>query len=160
MTPAGRTWTIATTSGYTASGYLPAWAEEDPSRTGVRPERLDIELSGLTHEAAFGGQFMRVCPAAVDPGQDSVVFAGSIQCGPHVGDDLRPRDPVVNIQLVDDLWLIDLDPAGVAEVAAHFHDFAELLLTKVVPELSAARADWAPHHPVGHPQASARPKAA
>jgi len=37
-------------------------------------------------------------------------------------------------------------------VAQKFHDFADLLLNKVAPELAAARADWAEHHPEHHPQ--------
>ena len=38
------------------------------------------------------------------------------------------------------------------EVAQKFHDFADLLLNKVAPELAAARADWAEQHPEHHPQ--------
>lgn len=147
LVPSHRTWTITTTNGCTVSGYLPPWAEEDPSRTGVDPERLVIELDDLTHETTFGGQLMRLWPAAMDPGQDSVALAGSIRCSPRIGDDSEPHDPVVNIQMFDDLWLMNLDPPGVAEVAAKLHDFADLLLNKVAPELAAARADWAQHHP-------------
>lgn len=50
--PPGRTWTITTTAGDTVSGYLPGWAEQDPSRTGLRPERLDIEQKPAHPQAA------------------------------------------------------------------------------------------------------------
>src|SRR5262245_12974047 len=70
--PPARTWAITTTSGHTASGYLPAWAHEDPSTTGVPPGRLPAALADITHEAPFGGQLLHVNPAAAEPGQDAV----------------------------------------------------------------------------------------
>jgi hypothetical protein len=151
LVPSGRTWAITTVSGYTASGYLPDWAQEDPSKTGVAPDRLPIELSDMTHEASFGGQFVRVCPGAEDPGEDSVVLIALMQCSPFVEDDPGARVPLVNVQIFDDIWIMNLDPSGVAEVAEKFHSFAELLVNKVAPELSAARAEWAEHVSVRNP---------
>jgi hypothetical protein len=142
----GRTWTIATTTGITFSGYLPSWADADPSRTDVPLEELHIELSDISHEASFDGQLMRVSPAGIDPGEDSVVLAPTIQCSPYV-ENSQPHVPVVNIKIFDDLWITDLDPAGAAEVAEKFRNFADLLSNKVVPQLAAARADWAERRP-------------
>src|SRR5882757_145781 len=150
--PQGRTWAITTTNGFTASGYLPAWAEEDPSKTGVAPQRLHIELSDVTHETSFGGQFIRICSDGENPGQDSPVLLAHMQCSPHADDDPEPRVPVVSIQILDDTWIMNLGESGVVEVAEKFHDFADLLINKVAPELAAARADWAEHHPEHHPQ--------
>lgn len=39
-TTRSRTWQVTTTNGHTTTGYLPAWADEDPSRTGVPVGRL------------------------------------------------------------------------------------------------------------------------
>jgi hypothetical protein len=47
---------------------------------------------------------------------------------------------------------MNLGESEVIEVAEKFHDFADLLINKVAPKLSAARADWAEHHPENHPQ--------
>jgi len=140
--PPGRTWDITTDSGFTATGYLPAWAETDPSKTGVPLDRLRAELSDLCHEAPFGGQFMRVSPAGVDPGTDAVVLGGSINCSPYDQDPMS-RVPVANIQVFDDLWIMNLDPPGVVAIAAQFQAFADLLIRKVAPDLAAARDDWA-----------------
>ncbi|MGC5361972.1 DUF6907 domain-containing protein [Streptomyces sp. DT24] len=93
---------------------------------------------------------MRMCPGAVDPGEDSVVFAAEMQCRPYTGGDSGSRVPVLNIQVFDDMWFTDLDPAGIAEVAAQFRCFADLLENRAVPELTAARADWERHHRLRH----------
>lgn len=145
LVSSSRTWIISTTNGETMSGYLPAWAEEDPSKSDVAPDQLAVELSDITHEAAFGGQFMRVCPGAQDPGVDTAMLIALMQCIPFVGDDTETRLPLVNVQVVDDLWITDLDPSGVLEVAEKFRSFADLLVDTVAPSLSAARAEWTEH---------------
>ncbi|WP_405592652.1 DUF6907 domain-containing protein [Streptomyces sp. NBC_01190] len=145
LAPSGQTWAITTTDGHTVSGYLPDWAQEDPSKTGVAPDRLPIELSDMTHEASFGGQLIRVCPAAEDPGEDSAVFTALMQCSPFVEDNPEARVPLVNIRIFEDFWITNLDPSGVVEAAERFRDFADLLTNKVAPELSAARSAWAEH---------------
>lgn len=50
-----RSWTISTSSGVEASGYLPEWAEKDPTDTGVPLERFSIALADITHRAPFEG---------------------------------------------------------------------------------------------------------
>lgn len=141
----GRTWTITTTEGYAATGYLPAWAEEDPSKTGVAPERLAMELADISHRAPVSGQMMSItCDDT--PGTDTVVFWGSIDCNPH-SEDSEVRIPVVHLQLVDDYWFDDLGPDQLAEIAAQLREQADRLDREVRPQLIAAREDWAAHHP-------------
>lgn len=141
--PSGRTWSIVTTTGERVSGFLPAWAEDDPSRTGVDPGRLHIALSDVTHETFFGGQFVPVCQGAQEEGEDSAVLSAVMRCRPFATDDRTSvTAPLVSIQLVDDFWIRDLDPPGVIEAAGQFRGFADLLLTTVAPALTAARTDW------------------
>ena len=147
---ASRAWAISTTNGETMTGYLPTWAQDDPSKSGVAPDQLAVELSGITHEATFGGQFMRVCPGAEDPGEDTAVLIALIQCAPFAGDGTEARPPLVNVQVLDDFWIMNLDPSGVLEVAATFRSFADLLVNTVAPSLSAAHAEWTEH--VSDPQ--------
>jgi hypothetical protein len=52
----GRTWTVTTTSGHTLTGHLPAWADTDPSTTGIPLERLGAHLADIRHHTAFPGQ--------------------------------------------------------------------------------------------------------
>lgn len=49
----GRSWVIATSSGYAATGYLPGWAEGDPSESGVTLERVGVKLADMCHRAPF-----------------------------------------------------------------------------------------------------------
>lgn len=138
----GRTWTIATTSGYTATGYLPDWAEADPSQTDVPPDRLHIALADVTHQAVFGGQLMRVACGTTGQAADTAVLLGGIECRPFP-EDSEPRAPVVAVQIVDDYWIRDLDPSGVLTVAGQFRAFADLLATQVAPALEEAVSEWA-----------------
>jgi hypothetical protein len=88
----GRTWSISTTGGFTLTGYLPPWADEDPSDTGVPLERLSVTLIDLAHRRPFAGQRMRVHhPArAGDDGQagesEESLFDGHITCYPYSED--------------------------------------------------------------------------
>lgn len=144
--PSGRIWAITTTDGCTAWGYLPAWAETDPSAAGVSLAELPIRLSDMSHRAPFPGQCV---PVTCDdgPAEDTEIFWGSIDCNPHLG---APElsTPVVNIRIIDDYWLNDLDPNGVADLAAQLRAQADRLDNEVRPRLIAARADWNAHHPV------------
>ena len=145
----GRTWTITTTVGKSVIGYLPDWAEGDPSATGVPLKRLSPELDDIRHHAAFDGQFVRVhSPTAGRDKDDTTeerIFCGSIECHPYA-EDPDPRVPVVNIAIIGDLWINDLDPTGLADVAAKLRAQADRLDNEVRPALVAARDDWAAHH--------------
>lgn len=139
--PASRRWEIVATDGRAVSGRLPSWAQEDPSRTDVNPERLQIAVADVVHEASFGGYWARVCPAGIDPGQDSVILAAHLQLCPHA-DDAQAREPAVHVHLADDVWIKDLSPDAVANLAETLHDFAHLLTDRVAPGLTAAHTEW------------------
>jgi len=77
-----------------------------------------------------------------------------MQCAPYAcGDGPAASVPRVSVQLLDDLWVKGLDPAGVVETAEKFRRFADLLVTTVAPALFAARGDWAAHVPARPAQA-------
>ncbi|UWE07496.1 DUF6907 domain-containing protein [Actinacidiphila bryophytorum] len=139
----GRMWVIGTAGGPTVRGYLPGWADVDPSRTGVPPEALHIALSDITHQAAFGGQLLHVVRGA-ELAEESVGLVAYVECRP-VADDSGPCGPVVSVQIVDDWWIRDLDPAAVSETAARFRAFADLLDGEVAPALADAIAEWTTH---------------
>ncbi|MBD0739057.1 DUF6907 domain-containing protein [Streptomyces sp. CBMA29] len=138
------TWTITTTIGYTATGYLPVWADDDPSATDVPPQRFATELADITHHQAFSGQLMAVSVTDA-PGTETVILSGSIDCAPY-SEDPTARLPVVNLQLVDDYWLHNLDPDQLATIATQLRTQADHLDHEVRPALIAARDDWTTHH--------------
>jgi hypothetical protein len=140
-----RTWVIATASGEAMTGYLPGWAEEDPSQAGVPAERLPAVLADITHYADMGGLIVPVVRAQ-DPAHDAPVMAVSIECKPFP-EDGDPLTPVVNVQVTDDYWIKNLDPAGVADLGQRLRTLAERLITTVAPTLAAARTDWTRRHP-------------
>ncbi len=144
-----RTWAVSTTGGEVVRGYLPWWAEDDPTRTGVRPERLHIELAAIGHQANRGGLIVPVTQG-VDPATDAGVFVVTIDCRPF-GEDGDPDLPVVNVQVVDDWWITDLDPAGVTELGRRLRALADHLTDTVAPELTTARQDWTAHHHTDDP---------
>ncbi|CAG6392299.1 hypothetical protein SCOCK_160081 [Actinacidiphila cocklensis] len=49
------TWAITTSDGAVTSGYLPAWAEDDPTEIGVPEEELPQRLAQVNHRAFFEG---------------------------------------------------------------------------------------------------------
>ncbi|MFJ1585507.1 DUF6907 domain-containing protein [Streptomyces sp. NPDC088197] len=140
----GRTWEIASTDNYTATGYLPTWAEDDPSTSGVSLARLFVLLGDMCHQAHFDGQRMRVAHAR-EPGEESAVFSGTIDCTPYA-EDTAGRLPVANVWIVDDYWVNGLDPTGLATFAAQLRAQADYLDREVYPLLVAARAEWTARH--------------
>jgi anti-sigma regulatory factor (Ser/Thr protein kinase) len=141
------TWTITTADGSTTSGYLPAWAEDDPTEAGVPADELPSRLTQINHRSFFEGPTMPiVAPDLWDGIEEDAVFEGSIDCNPY-DEDPRLRVPVVNLQVSPGRWIPALDPHSLAEVAAKLHAHADLLEAKVRPALVAARVDWAAHHP-------------
>ncbi|WP_031512567.1 DUF6907 domain-containing protein [Streptomyces sp. NRRL F-5123] len=143
--PPTQTWTITTTTGYTAAGYLPPWAETDPSTTDIPPHHLATELADLTHHQPFPGQRIAVTLTDDQPAPETVILSGSIDCAPY-SEDPTSREPVANLQLVDDYWLTNLDPNQLATIAAQLRTQADHLDHQVRPALIAARNDWTAHH--------------
>jgi hypothetical protein len=140
----GRTWNITTTNGYTTTGHLPAWAEDDPSTTGIPPQHLGTELAGINHHQPFPGQSVTVS-VTDDPGIGAVILSGSIDCAPY-SEDPASRQPVVNLQLIDDYWFLNLTPEQLTTLAAQLRAQADHLDHTVRPALTAAREDWTTHH--------------
>jgi hypothetical protein len=139
-------WTITTVNGLQTSGYLPAWAEDDPSEVGVPLEMLGVRLADVSHRGFFEGQIIDVvAPDAHGKAEEEAVFEVSIDCTPYA-EDPELRVPVANIQAYPERWILGLDPTGVAEVAAKLRAQADRLDHEVHPALIAARADWAAHH--------------
>jgi hypothetical protein len=149
-TSPSRTWSISTTGGFTITGYLPSWADEDPSNTDVPLEKLSIELIDLAHWKPFDGQTMRVHhPAHADgdgkagEGEEDV-FDGTINCYPY-SEDPRERTPFANVRLVDDFWMNNLTPENLTKLAAQLRAQADYFERDIVPALEGARSDWDAH---------------
>ncbi|WP_433891351.1 DUF6907 domain-containing protein [Streptomyces sp. CA-111067] len=141
------TWTVTTTAGFTAAGYLPAWADHDPSEIGVPLERLHAVLADVSHRAAFDGPLVPVWSPERDGDglREERVLWGAIGCRPYA-EDQEPRIPVVDIAIVDDYWINGLDPDDLADLAAKLRAQADHMEHEVLPQLVAARGDWAAHH--------------
>jgi hypothetical protein len=139
-----RTWVVTTSSGEAVSGYLPGWAEHDPSTMDVAMGRLPAVLADITHHADLGGLIMPVARAQ-EPAQNAPVLAVSIQCKPFP-EDGDPHIPVVNVQVTDDFWISDLDPAAVTDLGQRLRTLGERLVTTVAPTLATARTDWTHRH--------------
>lgn len=142
-----RIWTVTTVNGQDVIGYLPPWAEDDPSRTGVPVERLGKVLADVCHSARFSGQTVRASRTETD----IVILGGSIDHHPYTDDPdlpvLSAGVPVAHLQIVDDHWVHDLDPWALGAIAAKLRAQADYLDHEVRPALTAARADWtAAHH--------------
>ncbi|WP_328915282.1 MULTISPECIES: helix-turn-helix domain-containing protein [unclassified Streptomyces] len=138
--PAG-TWTLTTTNGYTATGHLPGWAEDDPSADGVPLDRLSAQLADITHRAPFDGLCVQAVHGA-GPAEPNEILSGSIECVPYA-DHPEPNIPVVNLRIIDDHWITSLGPTQLADLATALRTHADHLDHHVAPALTAARDDWA-----------------
>ncbi|NEA73825.1 hypothetical protein [Streptomyces sp. SID13588] len=143
-TPEVSTWSITTESGATVSGYLPAWTEDDPSKTDLPDGKLHLRLSDVTHYQAFPGQPMVInTPFGIDGGRDIYeenVFCATITCSPHSPTPAH-RVPTATITVVEDCVMEDLDPQGVTDVAAKLRAQADRL-DQVAQQLADASTDW------------------
>ena len=140
-------WTIAAEGGSVTSGYLPAWAEDDPSEVDVPLDLLPSRLADINHRSFFEGAMMPLTTSdARDGAEEDALFEGSIDCNPYDAD-ARLRVPVVNLQVCLGRWILGLDPQGLAEVASKLRAQADRLHDEVLPALIAARDDWATRHP-------------
>ena len=140
-------WTITTTNGAKTTGYLPDWAEDDPSEVGVPLDLLSQRLSEVGHRSFFEGAMMPL--ATTDrrgDAEDDAVFEGSIDCNPY-DTDTRLRVPVVNIQVCLGRWILGLDPQELGDIAVKLRAQADRLHDEVLPALIAAREDWATRQP-------------
>ncbi|WP_329175156.1 DUF6907 domain-containing protein [Streptomyces sp. NBC_01477] len=141
----GRTWRISTNGGITLTGYLPPWADEDPSESDVPLEELSVKLVDLAHWRPFDGQMMRIHNPAHADGADLVaeasLFDGHVTCHPY-SDDPQERTPYADVRVVDDLWLNHLTPEDLTRLTAQLRAQADHIENDVTPLLEAARGDW------------------
>jgi hypothetical protein len=141
----GRRWVIATTTDVTVEGYLPEWADCDPSMSELPLDLLSFRLADLCHRDVFEGLSLRVRspPSEGEFGrvEKKQVLWGTIDCCPYA-EEPELRQPLVNVALIGDFWIRDLDPDGVAELAALLRAHADRLDHEVLPRLVAARVDW------------------
>lgn len=146
-------WTISTLNGLEVSGYLPDWAEDDPSEAHVLPSQLPLRLAQVEHRTFFEGQTVNLAKTPQgNIAEEEVVFGGSIDCTPFAADPLS-RLPVANIQVCPTCWIVGLDPDGIADIAAKLRAQADHLEHEVRPALTAAREDWEARHPGREPAA-------
>lgn len=139
-------WAITTTTGSAVRGYLPAWAEDDPSEAGVPPNLLPPTLAGICHRSLFEGQLFTVVPAGErGEAQDEAVFEARITCRPYAPAP-AVHVPVVDIEVYPGHWLLGLDAVGVTMVAAKLRAHADRLERDVRSALVTAHADWTAHH--------------
>jgi hypothetical protein len=143
LVPPGRTWTITTRDGYTVRGYLPGWAEEDPSQVGIPSDRLSDTLHDVIHRATFDGELIRLARGGYGPGEHTWVFGGHIECILDADD--RPPVPTASIHFFEDYWLSGLGPNQLARFAAQLRAQADRLDDDVRPRLAAYQADWSAH---------------
>jgi anti-sigma regulatory factor (Ser/Thr protein kinase) len=139
------TWTLTTTQGTVTTGYLPDWAEDDPSETDVAPELLPARLAAINHRTVFEGQYMSVrAPDATGKAEEEEIFGASIDCNPY---DENPahRVPIANLQVLPDFWISALSPADLTAIIGQLRSQADRLETEVHPALTAAREDWINH---------------
>ena len=141
-------WTITTEGGSVMSGYLPEWAEDDPSEAGLPVGLLPARLAGINHRNFFEGTMMPLTTTDTrdDDAEEDAVFEGSIDCNPY-DEDPRLRVPVVNIQVCLGRWILGLGPQELADIAVKLRAQADRLHDEVLPALITARDDWATHHP-------------
>jgi hypothetical protein len=153
--PTRPTWTIATTHDLAVTGYLPAWADDDPSTTQVPLGLLHVRLADICHRAVFEGLPLQVRspPSHGEAGQlaQEQVLWGTIDCTPYA-EDPEPRIPVVNLAVIEDYWINHLDPDELTEIATALRIQADRLDHEVRPALIAARTDWTQHHPAPVPR--------
>lgn len=143
----GETWTLSVKGGGTFTGYLPAWADENPTESDVPAEDLSFKLKDIMHSRCIQGVPLNVhtpsCCADVAGVYGESLFSGHLSVTPHSVD---PGEhlPTVSLQLVDDHWLQDLGPDELADVITKLRQQVDRL-ADVHAHLIQARADWATH---------------
>ncbi|MBY8879729.1 DUF6907 domain-containing protein [Actinacidiphila acidipaludis] len=139
-----RQWTLRSDTGVTVFGYLPPWAEEDPSDDNIPVKKLRFRLSDITHERVYDAPQMTVRGPFGDDGAledvDSRVFAPQIWCGPH-SDYPEERQPYAFITVLEECVIDHLGPQEVADIAGKLRAQADVLDQAAI-DLAAARADW------------------
>lgn len=143
--PSGKTWAITTaTNGTAVSGYLPAWADEDPSCTDLPDKDLSRKLGDVAHCKSYPGQQVTLNVPDCEGGRQVIeeeVFRLEMWCRPY---STRPghRMPFGVVTVTDDQMIDDVDPDGFRDLAAKLRAQAAIL-DQAAADLTAAREDWA-----------------
>lgn len=146
-TEVARQWTITTANGFTARGYLPKWADADPSAASIPADQLELHLADLTHHCGFGGMGVEAHVYSSTPSYEGTVrvLCPQMVCDPYSSDPAR-RVPTVTVELVEGGgdWIENLDPVQVCELADKLRAHADAL-DDMAAHLQDAREDWAKH---------------
>lgn len=149
-TSRARTWRITTTNGTTAYGYLPAWADDDPSETDLDPRALSLTLTDIVHHFPFTGLATPlVTQSDDDPDADDGIasYFCEIECHPHP-DHARPDDPltpVLLVQITQNHTTTCHEPAELAALIARLRAHTDFLAHDVLPAFRTIHEDWASH---------------
>jgi len=142
--PSGRQWTITTDAGVKVSGYLPAWASEDPSKS-VPANKLEFTLDDLTFGRRYTGPTAKVnAPLGIDGArtvEDSELFHVAINCAPY-SQYADERTPYAEVAVLEDCVIEKVGPDELAKLAEQLRAQADVL-AQAARDLAIARADWA-----------------
>ncbi|WP_335979911.1 DUF6907 domain-containing protein [Streptomyces sp. CA2R106] len=143
------TWRLTATNGVTVSGYLPPWAYEDPSASGIDPDRLPVAAC----DVELFRYFDDLAGSLVGPGDgaeedDYVTPFAAITCHPCAEREApdRPVDPVLTVQVSDTEETVCADPGELAALIARLKAHTDYLDQHVRPTFTAIYQDWQTHH--------------
>lgn len=140
------TWTITLHGGGQITGHQPTWCTEQHDAHDLDPDRVRLALTDLTHVTYFDGMPIKVyVPGHAADGKAGLyeenVLGGNITANPYSDTSAR-RQPVVNLEVVEDFWMENLGPDELADVVAKLRQQADRL-DGVHAQLVQARAEWA-----------------
>jgi hypothetical protein len=144
-----RTWRLTATNGVTVSGYLPPWVFEDPSGSGIDPDRLPVAAIDVELFHYFDG-----VPGSLtgsDDGTDTDGYAtpfGAITCHPCADRETpeRPVHPILTVQVSDTEETVCHDPDELAALIARLRTHTDYLDHCIRPAFIAVYEDWQTHH--------------
>jgi hypothetical protein len=145
-----RTWKITTTNGITVYGYLPGWAEDDPSESGVEPRLLDVTLADIRHRYSFDDVTspLITCDGDAEDTEGLAPFFCEIECHPHADREVAdgPLVPVLNVQITPDCSTTCRETSELTALIADLRVHVDYLENDVLPNFVAVREDWAARH--------------
>jgi len=158
----GGSWTLTATDGWVVSGYLPGWADQDPSEADVPAEELSARLAEICHYQDFPGQRLRFTVVSDNPAfsvlsdllpgpppcteSDEIeAFLGGIVCR-ALDDGSASHAPTVNMDILPGYVMDALTPDDLADLAVKLRAQADRIECDIRPKLIAAREDWTTQH--------------
>ncbi|BBA98744.1 hypothetical protein RVR_5050 [Actinacidiphila reveromycinica] len=146
-------WTVTTVEGITLTGHQPDWSEDNPSNTGMTLDQAVDYLRGYAHYTMLPVDPV-LPPATLDIDingtrvreSTSAMFAAQIACHPYAPQP-HERVPTASLTIVDAWDFEGLTPTDLARFATQIRTQADYFENTVLPDLVAAREDWAARHP-------------